>query len=168
MERLGPQVIQNDFKSNKHSASKDLASRVAPRFLLALLITMAIRGTGEEIEGKVAADNNQAQTDVSTEKKVAKALLKSKIAAANSTTLPSDSSMRVDAGEPFALPLPSNSSKRGCGSGDAEWRFRVPDKTPVDRKHSCRECSENICSHADASRNAPSETRRFVAAGCFH
>ena len=104
--------------------------RVARHFLLALLITMAIRDKGEEIEGKVAADNNQAQTDVSiennnqaqkdvaTDKKLAKALLKKEIAAANSRTLPSDSSMRVDAGEPTAQPLPSKNSKRGCAASD--------------------------------------------------
>ena len=50
-------------------------------------LSAAVRGKGEKIEGKVAADNNQAQTDVSiennnqaqkdvsTEKKVAKALM---------------------------------------------------------------------------------------------
>ena len=86
--------------------------------------------------------NNQAQKDKKT---LAKALMKSKIkAAANSTTLPSDSSMRVDAGEPAAQPLASNSSKRGCGSGDVEWRYRVALET-VDRKHTCRECNEKLC-----------------------
>ena len=54
--------------------------------------------------------------------------------------------MRVDAGEPSAQPLPGKGSKRGCAASESEdWRFRVPEETPVDRKHACRECNENLC-----------------------
>ena len=71
--------------------------------------------------------NNQAQKG---KKKFANALMKRKIkAATNSTTLPSDSSMRVDAGEPSAsycrAITRSVAVAVGTLSGATEWHSRL-------------------------------------------